>query len=100
MEFRDKVLTCVECGADFVFTAGEQSFYQDKHFQNEPKRCRTCKVKRVVALGGNGGGPRERVETHIVCASCGAESTVPFRPGQGRPVLCRECFSQQRAKAV
>ena len=23
MEFQDKVLTCIDCGADFVFTAGE-----------------------------------------------------------------------------
>ena len=96
MEVHDKLLNCVDCGAEFLFTAGEQSFYHDKHFQNEPKRCRACKVRRVATLSGNGGGLRERVETRTVCASCGQETTVPFRPSQGRPVLCRDCFAQQR----
>ena len=50
MEFQDKVLTCIDCGADFVFTAGEQLFFYDKQFKNEPKRCKTCKSKRVAVL--------------------------------------------------
>ncbi len=95
MEFHDKGLKCVDCGAEFVFTAGEQSFYHEKHFQNEPKRCRTC--RRQASLGGNGGGPRGRVETRTVCARCGQQTTGPFRPSQGRPVLCRDCFQQQRS---
>jgi len=37
--------------ADFVFTAGEQHFYHDKNFKNEPKRCKGCKAKRQVDLG-------------------------------------------------
>jgi CxxC-x17-CxxC domain-containing protein len=24
------------------------------------------------------------------------ETTVPFKPTQGRPVLCRACFQQQK----
>jgi len=36
MEFQDKVLKCIDCGADFVFTAGEQLFFHDKQFKNEP----------------------------------------------------------------
>ncbi len=99
MEFRDKLLQCVDCGAEFLFTAGEQSFFHDKHFKNEPKRCRACKAKRVVSIGSNG-GLRPRVETRTICASCGQETTVPFRPTQGRPVLCRDCFQQQRAQAA
>src|SRR5205807_7794548 len=43
MEFQDKVLKCVDCGADFIFTAGEQLFFHDKQFKNEPKRCKACK---------------------------------------------------------
>ena len=39
MEYHDKVLKCSECGAEFVFTAGEQMFFADKGFKNEPKRC-------------------------------------------------------------
>ena len=93
MEYSDKVLKCVECSAEFVFTAGEQSFYADKGFKHEPKRCKGCKAKR--AEGGGGNGPM-RSETKTNCSQCGKETTVPFRPTQGRPVFCRECFQQRR----
>jgi CxxC-x17-CxxC domain-containing protein len=103
MEFQDKVLTCVDCGAEFVFTAGEQLFFYDKQFKNEPKRCKTCKVKRVSVLN-TATAPREvhhhtRVETRATCSQCGKETTVPFRPTQGRPIFCRECFVQKRTVA-
>jgi CxxC-x17-CxxC domain-containing protein len=103
MEFQDKVLTCIDCGAQFVFTAGEQTFFHDKQFKNEPKRCKTCKSKRVAILTappspGNG-RHYARVETQATCSQCGKETTVPFRPTQGRPVLCRECFTQKKITA-
>ena len=41
--FEDKTLKCKECGAEFVFTAGEQEFYAEKGFQNEPQRCKACR---------------------------------------------------------
>jgi CxxC-x17-CxxC domain-containing protein len=104
MEFQDKVLKCVDCGADFVFTAGEQLFFHDKQFKNEPKRCKGCKAKRVAVLGapistGSGQG-YNKVETKTTCSQCGKETTVPFKPTQGRPVFCRECFQQRRTAAV
>ncbi len=51
MEFQDKVLKCIDCGSDFVFTAGEQLFFHDKQFKNEPKRCKPCKAKRAAQPG-------------------------------------------------
>ena len=51
MEFQDKVLKCIDCGSDFIFTAGEQLFFHDKQFKNEPKRCKACKTKRIAVLG-------------------------------------------------
>jgi hypothetical protein len=42
----DKTLICQDCGQEFVFTAGEQEFYKEKGFANEPKRCKTCRDKR------------------------------------------------------
>jgi len=104
MEFQDKLLTCVDCGTEFVFTAGEQMFFHDKQFRNEPKRCKNCKTKRVSVVGAapamrGGGGGTGRVETRTNCSQCGKETTVPFRPTQGRPVLCRECFQQHRGAA-
>jgi len=94
MEYRDRVLKCVDCGAEFVFTVGEQVFFANKGFKNEPKRCKPCKSKRGQMLTGQG---HPRVETTTVCSQCGKETTVPFKPTQGRPVYCRECFQQRRA---
>jgi len=95
MEYHDRVLKCSECGAEFVFTGGEQMFFADKGFKNEPKRCKGCKAKR--AEGGGGSASPMRSETKTSCSQCGKETTVPFRPTQGRPVFCRECFQQRRA---
>lgn len=96
MEYQDKSLVCVDCGQDFIFTAGEQVFFAEKNFKNEPKRCKDCKAKRNSRFGYG----RERVETRVTCASCGSETTVPFIPTQGRPVYCRDCFqSDKRALA-
>jgi CxxC-x17-CxxC domain-containing protein len=88
MEFVDKILKCSDCGSDFVFTAGEQLFFHDKQFRNDPKRCKQCKAKRVSGTA--------RSETRTVCSSCGIDTTVPFKPTQGRPVLCRNCFQQAK----
>jgi CxxC-x17-CxxC domain-containing protein len=95
-EFQDRILKCSECGADFVFTAGEQLFFRDKNFKNEPKRCKTCKSKRQ---GGMAAAPG-KVETSTVCSQCGRETTVPFKPTQGRPVYCRECFLSRKASVA
>lgn len=42
----DKTLKCKDCGNEFVFTAGEQEFYQQKGFTNEPSRCPSCRKAR------------------------------------------------------
>lgn len=42
----DKVLTCKDCGANFTFTVGEQQFYAEKGFTNEPTRCPDCRKAR------------------------------------------------------
>ena len=97
MEYRDKTLVCVECHQTFVWTAGEQLFYADKNFKNEPKRCKSCKTKRNSRAGG---APRERVETVATCSQCGKETTVPFKPTQGRPVYCKECFQARKSAAI
>jgi CxxC-x17-CxxC domain-containing protein len=105
MEFQDKVLKCIDCGTEFVFTAGEQLFFHDKQFRNEPKRCKACKSKRVSVLGSPAVPEAQnyrytKIETRAVCSQCGKETTVPFRPTQGRPVFCRECFQQRKTVAT
>jgi CxxC-x17-CxxC domain-containing protein len=101
MEFLDRLLTCSDCGGEFIFTAGEQLFFFDKQFKNDPKRCKPCKSKRVGVGLKAGTGPAaaglSRTETRTECSACGIETTVPFKPTQGRPVLCRQCFQSKRA---
>jgi CxxC-x17-CxxC domain-containing protein len=99
MEYHDRVLKCSDCGAEFIFTAGEQMFFADKGFKNEPKRCKACKSTRAPG-NGNGSPVVQRVETKTVCSQCGKETTVPFKPTQGRPVYCRECFQQRRTMGL
>jgi CxxC-x17-CxxC domain-containing protein len=104
MEFVDRLLTCVDCGGEFIFTAGEQLFFLDKNFKNDPKRCKPCKSRRAAgANAAPGSGPAaagiSRTETRTQCSECGIETTVPFKPTQGRPVLCRQCFKNKRPAA-
>jgi CxxC-x17-CxxC domain-containing protein len=49
--------------------------------------------------GGGGGGdrrdqPKEYFKTK--CSDCGNECEVPFKPTQGRPVYCRDCFKKHQ----
>jgi len=43
---------------------------------------------------GGDRGPRENFDA--VCAECGVKTTVPFKPVEGRPVYCRDCFRGKR----
>jgi len=111
--YSDKVLTCADCGQEFVFSAREQEFYATRQF-SEPRRCSSCRASRKAARGdsggygggyGNGGGyggdsgysrgPREMFTA--TCSSCGKEASVPFRPTSGKPVYCSDCFALRRA---
>lgn len=45
----DKTLVCRDCGKDFIFTEGEQEFYKEKGFDNEPTRCIDCRRAKKTA---------------------------------------------------
>ena len=91
--YEDKTLVCRDCGNEFVFTAGEQAFYAEKGFQNEPTRCKSCRDARKASRA-NGDAHREMYET--VCANCGKPTRVPFIPRDDRPIYCSECFEARR----
>lgn len=94
MSYVDKTLTCNDCGATFLFSAGEQEFFATKGFQNEPKRCPDCRRVRRSRMNELAAGPRQMHP--VVCAQCGVETEVPFQPTGIRPVYCRACFDQLR----
>lgn len=92
--YEDKTLTCKECGNEFVFTAGEQEFYAEKGLQNEPLRCKECRMAKRNAIRGK---RNDRQMFNAVCADCGASTKVPFEPKEGgRPVYCDECYKAHR----
>lgn len=44
--------------------------------------------------GGGFGGPREMHKA--TCSDCGQETEVPFKPIEGRPVYCRDCYQKHK----
>lgn len=49
---KDKTIVCKDCGNEFVFTAREQEFYQEKGF-SDPQRCKECRDKRKQQRNNN-----------------------------------------------
>jgi CxxC-x17-CxxC domain-containing protein len=41
-------------------------------------------------------GPRQMHDA--VCSECGASCQVPFKPTEGKPVYCRDCYSKKRPR--
>ena len=103
-EFEDTSIMCIDCAHEFIWTAGEQSFFHDKNLLNPPKRCKDCKKaknRRLEAIEiSRVTGKRHRIEVKAECARCSAATTVPFYPCQGRPVYCRACFIEMNAKVT
>jgi CxxC-x17-CxxC domain-containing protein len=114
--YTDERLTCTDCGAEFIFSTGEQEFFATKGFQNKPNRCPDCRAVRKNArqsggnggggggyAGGGGGGGRDgfgggaREMFSVTCSTCGQQAEVPFQPRGDKPVYCRDCFQSQRS---
>src|SRR5262249_45142635 len=110
MGYEDKTIVCVDCGAEFTFSADEQQRFAERGFTNEPKRCKTCRDAKKAQQGGGGGGyggggrdgygsggggrdgygnggddrgPRQMFPA--TCAACGKPTEVPFKPSGSRP---------------
>ncbi len=90
--FTDKTLICKDCGAEFVFTAGEQEFFAEKNFLNEPQRCISCRKRRKNSTGEE----RSAVLYEVVCSKCGEIEKIPFEPRHDRPVYCSSCYRKVR----
>ena len=121
MSFEDRTFVCSQCGVEFVFTAGEQDFYQKKGFTHPPRRCRKCRGAKhtqgshrglapgahleYIGTSGAAGekrAPRARTTEPVdaTCSSCGAATKLPFKPDGVRPVFCRACYQQRRRSST
>src|SRR6202789_1186422 len=101
----DLLLQCSDCGQEFVFTAGEQQFFQERGYSS-PRRCKPCRQAKQGSAGGAHGASHSQPQggysasagggmstgTTVVCASCGQTTTVPFEPRGDRPVYCKSCY--------
>lgn len=97
----DKTLKCRECGREFAFTEGEQTFYASHGLVNEPGRCPSCRAARRAQRSESESDGAARKSTRemfpAVCAECGIDAQVPFLPRNDRPVYCSACFDKVRA---
>ena len=107
MSYEDRTLTCQDCGQPFTFSADDQAYHAEKGYTNEPKRCTSCRQARRgqrsddgFGFGGGGGYDRGPREMHpAVCADCGKDTEVPFRPRGDRPVYCSDCYNKRGGRA-
>ena len=84
--------TCSDCGAEcevpFKPTEGKPVRCQDCFRKNRPQRSN---------FGGNRRFDRSPREMHkTTCAECKQECEVPFKPTEGKPVYCKECFMKKK----
>ena len=103
MNYQDRTLNCVEYDNAFTFTADDQAYHAEKGYTNEPRRCPSCRQARRGqrdrgGFGGGGFGQDTREMHPAVCAECGKDTTVPFRPRGDRPVYCNDCFRSRRGQ--
>lgn len=92
MPFEDMTLCCRDCAADFIWTGGEQEFFEQKGLQNQPQRCPNCRQLR------RGASRLGRQMFDVICADCGKTAQVPFEPRESRPVYCSDCFEKARPR--
>lgn len=110
MSFTDRKLKCRDCPDEFTFTAGEQEFYSSKGLEHDPVRCPNCRQQKKTSTGmestdiprygvyASYGGRTPRQLFVAECGQCKKLTEVPFRPRDDRPVLCSDCYGEQRKR--
>ncbi|MBI2671029.1 DNA-directed RNA polymerase [Candidatus Woesearchaeota archaeon] len=49
-----------------------------------------------MGYGDYGSGGFKRTMHKAICSDCGQECEVPFKPTEGKPVYCRDCYKKHR----
>jgi len=92
------MLICRDCGKEFSFTASQQADHVQRGFTNQPTRCQDCwfnrRASRTAAktITRNIAHGDQRQIYPAVCAICGIDTTLPFKPSHDRPGYCLNCF--------
>jgi len=90
-KFQDKILTCQECGTEFVWDASEQAYFAKKGFKEIPKRCRACRAKRKIEREAE-----KAKEKEITCAKCGKKAIVKIDIQPDEEAICMNCFLKEQ----
>lgn len=94
---QDRKITCLDCGAEFNFTAADQERHARLGFRNEPKRCAPCRAARKVAARRPlPPRPGAREMHPALCSKCGLPTQVPFKPRGDKPIFCTDCYSASK----
>lgn len=119
---------CETCGTGFLVPVAERQFRRERglhdpaHCPDCRARMRATRNADLIALydridaspytesaiarsngaaerrNGHARGQAPRQSYNTVCASCGAETRVPFVPRRDRPVYCRDCYNARRGR--
>jgi len=93
-------ITCAECGTE------DELDYVPKGVPADEVLCRDCMAKRAgessrwaLVEEQKQRERKIRPRYHVVCATCGEKTTIPFKPHPDREYDCYDCFLQkQRAE--
>lgn len=106
--YTDRELRCRVCGQAFVFSAGEQQYFDRRGFQT-PSRCPDCRtgesrLRRGFAGQRRGPASAERAAEpapappprtwEVTCFRCAAPTHVTFRPREDALVYCPACLDE------
>ena len=95
MEFQDRILSVRGLRRGVRLDGGRTAVLRRQELQERAEALQGLQGQARGRPAG-GGMSRERVETQTSCSACGKETTVPFKPTQGRPVFCKECFQSRK----
>ena len=75
---KDQSVSCIDCGAEFIFSAAEQKFFLEKGYTNGKSRCVECTRAKKQRFGeatpkGSGAAIRNAKAT---CKTCGEKGHV------------------------
>ena len=80
-----------DCEVPFKPTEGKDVLCQDCFRQNKPRRFNNNRR----SFGGNRDRPPRKMHK-AVCTKCKKDCEVPFKPTEGKDVLCQDCFRQNK----
>jgi len=101
MGFADKLLNCIDCKRNFIYTVEDQEFHASKGFINEPRRCPSCrrikKNEHTQDANSSENYSSQRQVFSVTCTKCGKATRIPFQPREGKSVYCSNCYNKMRA---